>query len=159
MNASSFARIGINEPSPNAKLQINASNQANPNNSDGIIIPKVDTFPIINPGSLQNGMMVFLTTPVNKSGFYYWDNPSTSWKGIGANSGWGLTGNAGTSATTNFIGTTDDVDVVFKRNTLKSGLISINNTAFGQNAFSVNTTGTNNTANGVDALAAKHNGS
>ena len=34
--------------------------------------------------------------------------------------GWSLTGNSGTTAGTNFIGTTDDQDVVFKRNSLES---------------------------------------
>jgi len=34
----------------------------------------------------------------------------------GAENAWGLNGNSGTSPTTNFIGTTDDNDVVFKIN-------------------------------------------
>lgn len=37
----------------------------------------------------------------------------------GGGSGWGLTGNAGTTAGTNFIGTTDDIDVVLKRNSVE----------------------------------------
>lgn len=36
--------------------------------------------------------------------------------GSGGGSGWGLTGNAGTTAGTNFLGTTDAVDLVFKTN-------------------------------------------
>lgn len=43
---------------------------------------------------------------------------------------WGLTGNAGTVAGTNFVGTTDNIDLVFKRNsvvglTLKSGYLDV----------------------------------
>ena len=157
-NLTLTSKIGINEPAPNAKLQISASSQANPNNTDGVIIPKVDAFPFINPGSLQNGMMVFLTTPANKSGFYYWDNPTTTWKGIGANSGWGLTGNAGTSATTNFMGTTDDVDVVFKRNNLVAGKIASFNTSLGINSLATNTTGFNNVAIGTSSMLANTTG-
>jgi len=43
--------------------------------------------------------------------------------GGGGGSGWGLTGNAGTTAGTNFIGTTDNVDVVFKRSGNEVGRI------------------------------------
>ena len=35
-------------------------------------------------------------------------------------SGWSLTGNSGTTAGTNFLGTTDNVDLVFKRNSVES---------------------------------------
>jgi hypothetical protein len=51
------------------------------------------------------------------------------------NNYWGTNGNAGTSSATNFIGTTDAQDVVFKRNNEFSGLISQNTTAFGDSAL------------------------
>ena len=69
-------------------------------------------------------------------------------------SGWGLSGNAGTVAGTNFIGTTDNADVVFKRNGVNSGLINTNNTGFGVNNLALNTTGINNTATGAGAAPA-----
>ena len=65
---------------------------------------------------------------------------------------WGLTGNSGTTAGTNFIGTTDNVDVVFKRNSTQSGRISSTNTSLGVNAFSSNTFGTDCVAIGAGAL-------
>ena len=66
-------------------------------------------------------------------------------------SGWGLTGNEGTTAT-NFIGTTDDKALVFKVNNEKAGLVSSGtNTSFGYQTLNVNT-GTWNTANGKWAL-------
>ena len=151
-NLSLTSKIGINEPAPNAKLQISASSQANPNNTDGVIIPKVDTFPIINPTAAQNGMMVFLTTPTNQSGFYYWDNPSTSWKGIGTNTGWSLTGNAGTDPAFNFIGTTDDQDVTFRRDSFEAGRLGNNDTSFGLASLRFNT-GSGNTAIGNNAMS------
>jgi len=62
--------------------------------------------------------MVFLTTSVgiNLPGFYYWDTASSSWLAIGAKSNWNLTGNSGTNPGTNFIGSRDNSDVVFKTN-------------------------------------------
>lgn len=71
---------------------------------------------------------------------------------------WGLTGNAGTDPATNFIGTTDDKDIRFKRNGTKSGLISGNNTAFGVAALQSNTSGENNTVVGVSAGQANTTG-
>jgi hypothetical protein len=66
-------------------------------------------------------------------------------------SGWGLSGNTGTNASINFIGTTDNVDLVFKRNNSASGRIGSTNTSFGYNALSSITSGGNNTCFGVDA--------
>jgi hypothetical protein len=74
------------------------------------------------------------------------------------NGSWGVTGNAGTNATTNFIGTTDNIDVIFRRNSLISGRIGATNTSFGLNAFDSNTTGTANTATGFSALTANTSG-
>lgn len=84
-----------------------------------------------------------------------WANPAG-----GGGSGWSLTGNAGTVPGTNFIGTTDDKDLVFKRGGLKSGLInlSLSNTAFGVNAMRDNTTGGSNSFFGSNAGAANTTG-
>jgi trimeric autotransporter adhesin len=70
--------------------------------------------------------------------------------GGGSGTAWGLTGNAGTIPGTNFIGTTDDKDLVFKRNGIVSGLInsSLGNASFGLGALKLNTTGSSNTALG-----------
>lgn len=62
---------------------------------------------------------------------------------IGAGAGWSLTGNSGTTAG-NFIGTTDDVDLVFKRNGLLSGRIGSENTYFGNGSGSSRTSGVSN---------------
>jgi roadblock/LC7 domain-containing protein len=90
---------------------------------------------------------------------------------------WSLTGNAGTTAATNFMGTTDDNDVVFKRNNIMAGLLNVslyntswgvgafnttatgnNNSVFGYQALLVNTSGTGNTAVGVVALKSNTSG-
>jgi hypothetical protein len=87
-------------------------------------------------------------------------------------SGWNLTGNAGTNATTNFIGTTDNVALNFRVNNTTAGKIDSlgrnsffgflagantsgvvnSNTAMGFQALYLNATGTQNTAMGVEAL-------
>lgn len=102
---------------------------------------------------------------------------------VGANgsaNAWGLTGNAGTTPGTNFIGTTDLKDVVFKLNNVSAGLLNFSklntafgynalpngvtgatgasNAAFGFNALSANTTGTGNVAFGWNTLSANTSG-
>jgi Chaperone of endosialidase len=113
-----WAQVGINTITPNAQLEITASDQAIPANTDGVIIPKINVFPAINPTGAQQSMLVYLTTVSgsNQPGFYYWDNPTTTWKAIAGTIGWSLTGNAATVAGTNFVGTTDNVDLVFDTN-------------------------------------------
>ncbi|MBL7885973.1 MAG: tail fiber domain-containing protein [Flavobacterium sp.] len=70
-----FSQVGINTTTPNAQLDIRSSNQATPSNTDGILIPKIDTFPIVSPGFDQHGMIVYLTTADlgKEPGFYYWN--------------------------------------------------------------------------------------
>ncbi|MBE9575346.1 C1q-like domain-containing protein [Flavobacterium proteolyticum] len=104
---------------------------------------------------------------------------NTQWVTPSGSSGWGLTGNAGTNPTTNFIGTTDNQPIVFRTNNLERWRITPNgritvttglgsesmfigggnettfgsqNTVFGVSAFNVNSSGAENTAVGVQAL-------
>lgn len=74
--------------------------------------------------------------------------------------GWSLTGNAGLDETVNFIGTTDDKDLIFKVYNVLSGKISSknNNTSWGRYGLFVNTTGYGNTANGFKALFSNTSG-
>ena len=69
---------------------------------------------------------------------------------------WSLTGNAGTTPGTNFIGTTDAQDLVFKVNNVESGRLSNSNVAanvsFGKNSLTSITSGTDNASFGHDAL-------
>lgn len=144
------AQVGVGTTSPNATLDVRSSNQATPSNTDGILIPKVDTFPAINPTASQQSMLVFLTTAsgVNQPGFYYWNFPTLSWIAVGSTlaNDWSLTGNNATTPGTNFLGTTDDKDIVFKRKNVKAGFLgdpSFNgsfqynnaNTSFGANSL------------------------
>jgi hypothetical protein len=168
----SFSQIGIGTTTPDATLDIKASNPVTPANNDGILIPKVDAFPVINPTIAQEGMLIFLrvASGTNLPGFYYWDGIS-SWIGItaGATKNWALLGNSGTSAATNFIGTTDDVDLVIRRNDVRAGFIGNpiaatattvdrNNTSFGANSLLTPTTGYRNTAIGSNVLPSNSSG-
>ena len=80
-----LAQVGINTTTPNAQLDIQSSSQVAPSNTDGILIPKIDVFPAINPTAAQQGMLVYLTTATTFSGnpkpigFYYWDNSPADW--------------------------------------------------------------------------------
>lgn len=71
-----YAQVGIGNSSPRATLDIQATNQSNPSNEDGLLIPRINAFPATNPGANQDGMLVYLTTD---NTFYYWENSLTEW--------------------------------------------------------------------------------
>ena len=157
--------IGINgsgaSAHPSALLDIDAT--ATP--SLGVLIPRISlqatnlAAPVASPAT---SLLVFNTATASSGttavtpGYYYWDG--LVWQRFntgtisGGGSGWLLTGNAGTTAGANFLGTTDNVDLVFKVNSIKAGLLSVNNTAFGYQSLTNTTTGSNNCAFGVNAL-------
>lgn len=120
--SSLYAQVGINTTDPQATLDIRSSDLITPTNTDGLLIPKIDEFPLTNPTATQDGMMVFVTgdgTPAK--GFYYWENTSLSWMPLSTSASpsvgsWLETGNTGTNPTTNFIGTTDGQDLSFRTN-------------------------------------------
>ncbi len=173
-----FAQVGIATTDPKAQLDIRSSNQLTPANTDGILIPKVDAFPVTNPTIAQDGMLIYLrvaasfSSVLRQPGFYYWQNSSSNWIGFQSNTtnDWSLTGNSGTNSSTNFLGTTDDVNLVFKRNNKRAAFIgdgtfdlttfnyNNGNTSFGDNSLvnpTVNfgaQTGVRNSAFGTNAL-------
>nr|WP_317631624.1 tail fiber domain-containing protein [uncultured Flavobacterium sp.] len=156
----SYSQIGIGTTTPKAQLDITASNSTTPQVTDGLLVPRVAAFPLTNPSSEQQGMLIWLTTAVNSNlpGFYYWDNPSTSWKCISCsattNNAWSVTGNANTTAQ-NFIGTTDTRPLQLRVNNRTAGKIDYGspyNTSYGYQSLYSNTTGNSNTASGVSSL-------
>ena len=157
-----LAQVGVNTTDPKAQLDIKASSETSPSNTDGILIPRVNAFPATSPTAAQQAMMIYLTTAVgaNLPGFYYWNFATLDWISIGNNNstGWNINGNAGTNSATNFIGTTDSQDVVFKRNNVRAGLLGPNNTALGVSTLNSLTTGVLNTAIGNLALFSNTSG-
>ena len=121
----SNAQVGINTTTPNAQLEIKSSDQTNPSNTDGLIIPKVDKFPTINPTADQQGMMVYLTTLVGSDtpGFYYWDNnalPSPKWVPVSS-------GSSSSSSFTHYVGELYGGGIVvsvWKESGVEKGLIA-----------------------------------
>lgn len=71
---------------------------------------------------------------------------------------WLLLGNSGTTPGTNFIGTTDNQDLVFKRNNIDFGRLTNGSVSLGNQALS-NNLGTSNTAIGYQALINNANSS
>ncbi len=72
-------------------------------------------------------------------------------KSGGSDNSWGTNGNAATA--NDFIGTTNNTDLVFKRNGVQVGRIdNLGNIAIGSSAMSANTEGNFNIANGIFSL-------
>ena len=63
-------------------------------------------------------------------------------------SGWSLTGNAGTDTAINFFGTTDNRDIIIKRNNIRYGYYGVNSTGLGLYSLKYGNTGSNNTSIG-----------
>jgi flagellar biosynthesis chaperone FliJ len=102
------------------------------------------------------GLMIFQTD--GTSGFYYYDGAAWVMIGSGGASDWSLTGNAGTTPSSNFLGTTDDFPLAFRVNNVRSGYISNSpflsdaNTFFGYSAGSAFSTAWFNTGIGYGAM-------
>ncbi len=91
------AQIGIFNTSPQAVLDVAATNMISPSSEEGVLIPRLTSFPATDPGLAQNAMLIYMdniATPLGE-GFYYWDAIPKIWIKIGA-SVWG----AGTNAAT-----------------------------------------------------------
>ena len=162
-----FAQVGIGNTDPKASLDISTSNITSPNNTDGILIPKMNNFPAINPTANQDGMMVFITgNGVPSKGFYYWNNSSTNWvsiKGIEKINDLtdGKSDNDGTqNGSSIFLGIgagsnddlTDNKNVGIGYSAISSNTLGSGNTAIGYNSLSSNTISSYNVAIGYQTL-------
>ncbi|MFN4198477.1 MAG: hypothetical protein ACK4FS_05560 [Flavobacterium sp.] len=118
-----FSQVGIGTTTPQGALDIDANNQ-------GIVVPRVAltasnvAAPVVNPqgGALAAGTLVWNTATAGTApnnvvpGFYFWDG--TNWRSLADGGGrdWSINGNAGTIATTNFLGSTDNVGIRIRTN-------------------------------------------
>jgi hypothetical protein len=144
-------------PDATAILDVKSTNK-------GLLVPRMTTTQRTGITSPAVGLLVFDTDSGS-----FWCYAGGKWNNL--QSGWGLTGNSGTSAATNFIGTTDNRPLIFKVNNNLAGSIypgftsvslgylalsgnttGINNTAIGESALQTNTTASYNTATGFNAL-------
>ena len=126
---------GINNtgvvPNPSALLDIDAA----PNNNKGLLIPRIPLTATANNapigGGIANSLLVFNTATINDvtPGYYYWDG--AKWVRL-VDDAWQTLGNTGTNPATNFLGTIDNQDLVFRTNNLEQVRILANgNTGIG----------------------------
>lgn len=155
------AQVGIGTTAPNASSELEI---ASPLNDKGVLIPRMTQAQRNLIASPATSLLIYQTD--NTPGFYYYNG--TIWVGItaGASTDWTLLGNAGTTSATNFFGTTDDNDIVFKRFNVRAGFIGNPNTSTGNRntSFGANTlltpsaTGIRNVAIGTNVLPTNNNG-
>lgn len=108
------AQVGIGTTTPQGALDIESTN-------DGLLIPRVVlttttvSAPVTTPTVSE---LVYNTNTAGDvtPGYYYWDG--TVWVRLNnaASDDWTLVGNSGTNPATNFLGTTDAQDLIFKTN-------------------------------------------
>ncbi|MGQ1943494.1 hypothetical protein [Ornithobacterium rhinotracheale] len=152
-SAMTFAQqqaVGVNTEDPKVTLDV-AGQPTETSIMDGIRAPQIegDELNAKTYSEELKGAIVYVTKAaegeklagqtvnVSTSGYYYFDGQV--WLLLSGND-WHVTGNAGTDATKNFLGTTDDTPLVFKTNGVQSGYIGTDgknpkNTAFGYKAF------------------------
>lgn len=151
-----YAQVGIGTTAPNASSMLDITST-----NSGLLIPRValtsasDVTTIASP---VTSLLVY-NSGFSPNGYYYWNGSLWVQLATVNNTNWSLTGNSGTSSATNFLGTTDDVDIVFKRNNTRAGFIGNPNTAsgnkntsFGANSLNASGTGIRNTAIGTNVL-------
>lgn len=146
--------IGTTKPDLSAVLELNSTNK-------GLLIPRMSLQQRDAIQTPAQGLMIF-QTDLN-SGFYFFSGKdwkplvlSNESKSIAASDpNWTILGNSGTTPGTNFIGTTDAQDLVFKVNNQTSGLLSFGsgNTFYGYQSGK-GASGGNNVAVGINTLGA-----
>ena len=127
-----FAQVGVGTTTPNGALDVSSS-------TNGFVPPRVALTsiiieaPVVNPqgGLIPAGTVVYNiatdgTSPNNVApGLYFWNG--TRWVAFAGSPGgldWTLTGNGGTTAATNFVGTTDSQDLQLRTNNLERITVS-----------------------------------
>lgn len=129
ISLNTFAQVAINDngnaPNTNAILDVDVSS-----NDKGLLIPRLTSAERIamSLNIADNGLTVYDET---NNRFYYWNG--TTWSEItiqGAN--WSILGNTSIDPTINFLGTTDNQDLVFRTSNterarfLSTGQLGIN---------------------------------
>jgi hypothetical protein len=102
--------IGTTTPDPSAVLDVTSTNS-------GLLIPRVTLSSNTDVTTIPAPAISLLVynTGFSPNGYYYWNGTSWIQLATAAASGdWSLLGNTGTTAGTNYLGTTDAVDIRFK---------------------------------------------
>jgi len=146
--------IGTTTPNSSALLEVQSSNK-------GLLIPRVSLTSEIDVVTIPSPPVSLLVYNLNSLladgvGYYYWNG--SKWTKLIAKDGltnvaWGISGNAGTTPTSDFVGTTDNIPLVFKTFNTLSGKIdyALDNIFWGKRAGNFLTTGTKNFLGGTEA--------
>lgn len=127
LGVSCFAQVGIGTTTPRGALDVSST-------TNGLIPPRVAltalnvAAPVINPqgGALVAGTLVWNTNTAGSipnnvvPGMYYWDG--ARWISLAGSPGgldWSLSGNTGTNPATNYVGTTDNVPLILRANSIE----------------------------------------
>ncbi len=140
----SAQNIGINGTGANAHASALLDIDDSGTNNKGLLIPRIPltainvATPVISPATsllVYNTASASTGTNAVTPGYYYWDG--TKWvrfaysaSGSSAND-WNLLGNASTNPTTNFLGTTDAQDLVFRTSNVENMRIVNSNGSVG----------------------------
>jgi len=178
-----YAQLGVNEdnssPDASSMIDIKSGNK-------GILIPRVALTGIADATTISSpatSLLIYNTATVSDvtPGFYFWTGSTWSRLMNGTLSGWGLSGNTGTTNGTDFIGTTDNQNLDFRTDNViraritSKGQIEILNTgnsvflgegagasddltdnkniAIGKSSLNLNTKGNHCIAIGIEALS------
>lgn len=101
-----FSQVGIGTVTPNASSALEIAST-----TAGLLAPRMTATQKTAIASPATGLLIYQTD--GTAGFYYFNG--TAWVPFGS-LGWSLTGNAGTTPASNFLGTTDAQDLVIKAN-------------------------------------------
>ena len=117
--------VGINNPTPHASSLLDLTST-----QKGLLMPRMTNAQRNAIASPANGLTIFQTDDIGNEmhGYYFYDVAQLKWIKMYDDNmkGWGLTGNAGTTPSSNFIGTADNQDVVFKTNNVEALRIKTN---------------------------------
>lgn len=121
------AQVGVGTTTPAGALDITSS-------TNGLLLPRVAltalnvAAPVVNPqgGVLVVGTLIWNTATAGTipnnvvPGMYYWEG--TRWISLAGSPGgldWSLSGNTGTNPATNYVGTTDNVPLILRANSIE----------------------------------------
>ena len=110
MRIHSNGAVGLGISLPNASSILDMTST-----SKGVLVPRMTAAQRVAIVTPATGLLVF---DITVNFFYYWDG--LQWVPLQGDTGWFITGNSNTLATTNFLGTTNAQALVIKTNSIEA---------------------------------------